>query len=261
MRPRRRLNRLAATAALATFLLAGCATYSENRREMALAHYKMGEAALQKGKGIEDEMNRRQAYPEFVQALEKYPDDPRFHIGLGNIFLYDRKYDEARKHYGEALRLEPGNPMAHQNLGQLLLATGKYREAIGELDLALANYAYQTPAFAHWNKGRAFVNLEEYAKAVDAFQSALNIIPELEGAWYYLGFCYEKMDRLADAEKALRRALELLPGSAPSHYRLGLVLSRQRKNKEAAEEFRKVLEIDPDGEESKNAKRYLSILQ
>ncbi len=242
----------------------GCAYHRENRKEMALAHYRMAEAYLQKGRGLGDEVNRRQAYPELIQAIEKDPANPDFHIQMGNIYLYDRKYDAAAAQYREALRLAPPDSAqganAHQNLGQAYLATAKYEDAIKEFDQALANYSYQTPTFAHFNKGRAYFELGDCKSALVPLRAALDIAPDFEAAWHLMGKCLEKENRLTDAERAFRRAVELLPSSAPNHYYLGLVLSRQKRKTEAGDEFRKVIELDPDGDLGKNASKYLSIL-
>lgn len=241
--------------------LAGCMAHSEKNKELALAHYRLGEAHLQKGRGIEDEMNRRQAYPEFVEAIKKDPDNPVFHLGLGNIYLYNLQYRDAKSQYEKVLRLDPDNPMAHQNLGQVYQAMEKYPEAIREFNLALANYAYQTPWMAHFNKGRTYFLLEEHEKAVKSFQAAVNTAPGWGAAWESLGLAMEKVGRLGEAEKAFRKTLEFLPDSVTSHYYLGLILYRKKQIPEAVSEFQKVLELEPEGELGKNAANYLSILE
>jgi tetratricopeptide (TPR) repeat protein len=252
---------LGAAFLLALIVASGCGTDAASRRDLAQAHYKLGDSRLKQGRGIDEEMNRRAAYPEIRKAIELDPDNPVYRIALGNIYLYDRKYDLAREQYLDALRLEPGNPFAHQNLGQVFWAEKKYLEAVREYDLALGNYAYPSPAFAHFNKGRAFLGLEDWNRAIESFRAALEIVPNLEGGWYLLGMALEKEGRLAEAERAFRKALEINADSARTRYDLGLVLSRQKRNAEAAAEFKRVTELDPDGDLGKYAARYLSILK
>jgi tetratricopeptide (TPR) repeat protein len=151
--------------------------------------------------------------------------------------------------------------MAHQNLGQVFLLRGDNEAAIAEFDQALADYNYQTPHMAHFNKGRAYSGLGHWPEAVNSFRAALNIVPAFEGAWYLMGIALEKQNRLLEAEKAFRSAISILPDSSPSHYQLGLILFRQKKMAEARAEFQRVVDLDPEGEMGRNAARYLSILK
>jgi tetratricopeptide (TPR) repeat protein len=247
--------------ALGVLILTGCTAYQKNKQELARAHYNLGDAELRKERGIDNELNRRRAYPEFVKAVELDPGNPLYRIGLGNIHLYNRKLEEARKQYEEAIRLDPDNAMARQNLGQVYMANKEYNKALAQFDMALSNYSYPTPEIAYWSKGRAYFLMGNCREAMASFKAALEIAPAMEGAWYQLGVCQEREGLLEAARKSLSRALELLPESAPSHYYLGLVYFRQEKHREAVEEFQKVVELAPGSEFGKNAARYLSILQ
>lgn len=240
--------------------LAGCTAHTEKRRELAMARYRLAQTYLQDG-GIENEMNRRKAYPELTRAIEMDRTNPLYHLALGNIYLYNQQYKAAEEQYKEVLTLDRENAMARQNLGQVYLAEKKYREAIAEFDLALRNYAYQTPWMAHFNKGRTYFILEEYDMAINSFKAAVDIAPDWAAAWQSLGRSLEKVARYQEAEGALRRSVELYPDSSESHYYLGLVLSYLKKVPEALEEFRKVLELDPGSDLAKNATRYLNILE
>ncbi len=242
-------------------LIPACAYHSENRKKMAAGYYNQAQIYLQKGRGVEDEMNRRGAFGPLKEAIERDPSNPDYHIDLGSIYLYDHRFDDARKEFAAALKLDPQNSMAHQNMGQLDLATDHFEDALKEFDLALADYSYQTPWIAHFNKGRTYFDLKKYAAAVDSFNSAVAVAPDWGIAWQFLGQALEKDNRLAEAEKAFRRALELMPDSVVGTYYLGLVYFRQKKNAEALEQFRKTVGLDPEGELGKNAAKYLSILR
>jgi tetratricopeptide (TPR) repeat protein len=246
----------------ALLMLSGCAAgHQAKREELASAHFRLGDAELRKGRGLESEMNRRRAYPEFIKAVDMDPDNPLYRVALGNVLLFNGDMEGAEKQFRRALKSDPDYSMARQNLGQIYLSKGKYAEAIVEFDRALNNYAYAHPETAYYNKGRAYYLLGDCLKAAEAFKGALKIIPSFEGAWFQLGLCQEKEGLLDEAGESFKRALALLPESAPSHYYLGLVLFRQKNRDAAVIEFRKVVELAPKSDLGKNAARYLSILE
>jgi TolB-like protein/DNA-binding winged helix-turn-helix (wHTH) protein len=84
------------------------------------------------------------------------------------------------------------------------------------------------------------------AKASTAVARALELDPDLAGAYLARGLIYEvlKWD-WAEAERAFRRSIELNPGLSETRFEYGQLLLRMARFDEAHQEMRRAIELDP----------------
>lgn len=248
-------------AVLALLTLAGCAGISAARKESADAHYRMATAYLQQAGGIQNEVNRRTAYAELIEAIRLDPENAGYHKDLGTIYFYNQEYGTAERETRKALTLNPNLAEAQNNLGLIYLAQGRLPEAAQQFQKALNNLSYPTPEFAYNNLGKTNYLQGDYSAAVDTLKRSLAILPSNEEARFVLGMSYAKLGHLADAERAFRAALELRPDSPRTRYELGMVLFKLNRKEEAAEQFRAVVELDPKGQFGEQSGIYLKLLR
>src|SRR5262245_9185062 len=123
-------------AALFLSSLFGC------HRKSADDYLQAGDAAMQASKLADAEA----AYNEAVKVA---PDDPRVHIALGNLYVFEHKPQQAQVEFMKVIEFDPKNPAAHTALGNLYrdqqqfrLAEEQYRAAIA-LDHSRPNYHLQ----------------------------------------------------------------------------------------------------------------------
>jgi tetratricopeptide (TPR) repeat protein len=120
------------------------------------------------------------------------------------------RYADPVTFYRTAAALNPRAAAAHDNLGTVLAATpGRLPEAIAEFD------------------------------------QAVQIQPDLPGAYYNRGSAYLRIDRLPEARADLEQALRLQPGSPDVLTNLGVALARSGRLPEAIERYESALRIDP----------------
>ena len=91
------------------------------------------------------------------QALAVSPRNIPLLLMLGDAFLEQFSFDDARQVFGEVLAIEPGNPVARTQLAQLLEFEGRSSEAI----LRLEQVCGEHPLFAPAWKLRAKLALSE----------------------------------------------------------------------------------------------------
>ena len=89
--------------------------------EAPQAHYVLGLAARA-------ENNLDEAAPAFARVLQIDSSDPGAKIQLGQIYLQQRRFDEALKLFQEALAAEPHNVTAAYSVSLALMRTGKADE-------------------------------------------------------------------------------------------------------------------------------------
>ena len=97
---------LAAAAALGVALVGGC------HHETVDEYLSAGDAAMQKTELPQAEQN-------YQAAAKAAPNDPRVHIALGNLYVFEQKPTLAQVEFMRVLELEPNNVAAHSALGGL----------------------------------------------------------------------------------------------------------------------------------------------
>ncbi len=138
----------------------------------------------------------------------------------------------------------PGDALAQANVGHALLGQGKVREALPyclrsiELD--------PTKPQPHYNLGLAYEELQRWNPALEQFEIAAAINPELFYADFRAGRILDRLGHPAEAERWLRRALAIEPNYADTHGSLGVALAALGRPEQAIEEYRRSLALRPD---------------
>jgi Tfp pilus assembly protein PilF len=81
-------------------------------------------------------------------------------------------------------------------------------------------------------------------RAIDEFESAIRLRPEIIAPWVNAAFAYNQAGNAVKTEKYLRKAVSIDPNSAIAHQNLALFLGEQQRFKEAAEQYRSALILD-----------------
>ncbi len=184
-------------AVLAIVLAAGCSHKGVDD------YLQAGDTAMQSNK-ISD------AEKDYADAEKLAPNDPRVHVAMGNLYVFEHKPGPAQVEFMKVIELDPKNPAAHVALGNLYLdqeqdhlAEGQYRAAI-VLDPSRGNYYLQ------------------------------------------LANTLRKEGRPVDAESAIRTALGLDPRDAQAHLALANLLeSEPGRQSEGEAEMAAARAIDP----------------
>jgi Tfp pilus assembly protein PilF len=118
---------------------------------------------------------------------------------------------EARTSFANALSLEPANVYAHYNLGLIAQRTGDDVEAAKHYDAALET----DPDFTSALYNRAILlETSDLGRAVDLYQHAIEVEPDLAAAHMRLGFALLHLGRTAQAEVHLATGVRLDPAMA-----------------------------------------------
>ncbi|XP_011160221.1 peroxisomal targeting signal 1 receptor [Solenopsis invicta] len=145
---------------------------------------------------------KNEKYKHLAQGPEsnlKKDEHPNFSV---STLLYDKVYDEVKDLYIQAARMNPHD----------------------EID-----------ADVQCGLGILFNLSNDYNKAVDCFQAALQVRPDDSRLWNRLGATLANGQRSAEAVNAYHRALELSPGFIRARYNLGISCVNLAAYKEAGE--------------------------
>jgi tetratricopeptide (TPR) repeat protein len=131
-------------------------------------------------------------------------------LRMGNIYLAQRKFDQALNSFKQATLLDPNSADAHNNLG----------EALGEL--------------------------KQYKPAIESFNRAVALDPKLLKARYNLAISYSRMGSQKYAEFVFRNLIKSNRDYSLAYDGLAVTLSRAGRAKEALPLHERAIELSPN---------------
>lgn len=113
------------------------------------------------------------------------------------------------------------------------------------------------PDWMRWNNaGISFMNEQQYAYALNAFEHVVKLRPNYKDGWVNIGIDYLAWERYALARAPLEKALALRPNDARALYYMALVERRARHTRAEDIDLEKVIEQYPD---CRQARRKLGV--
>ncbi len=184
------------------------------------------------------------AMAEFEAALELDPKNVNVHNSLGVCLGQMGDFERALAHFNTARALDPEDPMAWYNTGLVYKLKKDNDKALefflraGEIDGTLFEAAFQTGKI-YFEK-----NLPEIGKQY--YQKAIDLKPENDLNYRFLGECYTEVGRIDDAVAAYKKAILEHPNDAGALSALGRLFDEKGENPEIALLFcRQSVDIAP----------------
>ncbi len=148
--------------------------------------------------------------------------------------------------FQHAIDVTPNNWGAEYYLGNYLMKTaGRRGEAVDHFEAALR--INPDLAVAHNNIGLCMVEADLYSAAIPHFEKALRIQPDFGEAGNNLGWCLNKAGRYADAIPYLQAAVRVEPNQAGFRFNLASAFEKLPDHQpEAITEYQAALRLRPD---------------
>lgn len=159
-------------------------------------------------------------------VVQKSPLKTGGYNSLGVAYKERGLSGEAKKYFDMALRLDPYNFEAHNNLGNIYIFEGKYDEAIAhyEIILSASNDGTVMPGHfsdLYYNVGIAYGSKGETDKAIGYYKKAIRINPNNVDAYNNLGVCYFSQGLVDKAIEQYLTAVRLDPNHIYAYFNLG----------------------------------------
>lgn len=120
--------------------------------------------------------------------------------------------------------------------GQRLFMSGRIRESIDQFSQALAGGHPEVPT--RLSRGAAYINTQEFDKALADLNAVLAVEPDNERAHYYRGIVLLNMEEFEKAADDFNRTIAKNPKRGPAFLGRGLALSEIGKEEEALQDFK-----------------------
>ncbi|HEV3116898.1 MAG TPA: tetratricopeptide repeat protein [Gemmataceae bacterium] len=214
---------------------------------------RLAEALLAQGQ-------RREAHEMFLLVLTRDPDNPRAHLGLGQLLCQENDSANSLKHLERAAASVLTQQRARMMMSEIRRSQGDAAAAEREQRLAAALPAdpeapdpfleemarLRVGKQAQLARASSLLEQDRVAEAVAILQQLVRQYPDLASAWLGLGRGLIQQKRYGAAEQALRRAARLDPARAQVQFYLGVALSQQGRVRDATAFFKRATELRPD---------------
>lgn len=114
----------------------------------------------------------------------------------GNNYYEDGKFDNAEYAYKRAALEDPTSVKANYNLGNALYKQKRYKESISHYNRSAEVATSKTDKHsAFHNAGNAYLEEQDYGKAVESFKNALRNDPHDESTRYNLAYAKKMLEK------------------------------------------------------------------
>ncbi|GIK39967.1 MAG: hypothetical protein BroJett011_38000 [Chloroflexota bacterium] len=163
------------------------------------------------------------ALADYNQAIEADPLYPPAYYNRGRLYGLQKKYDAAIADLQKSIELAPlfFGYRANGNIGLIYHLQGEYAKALDAFATAISYD--DSKADTYYLRGETYTAMEDYEAAISDYQAALNRFPNYNQAYQGLGYASYKIGQLDQAQEALNKALEISSNSPMTHFYLMLV--------------------------------------
>ncbi len=169
------------------------------------------DALFQLGMCYRDMALYPQATDTFTRALQIKPDDSAIYYQLGMVAMEQGYNQNAEKQFLEGLKLAPEHAGILTALGHLYLQMERPQQAIERLCQAIK---YQEDFPESWYElGRARMKTREWRLALEAFEKASALQPDISSVYSAMAFCYQRMNKKQESRQKVGMALQLDPNN------------------------------------------------
>lgn len=199
--------------------------------------YLLGETYLKLGQADE-------ARKTIAQLDQISSNDFRTQTGIGVLLARYRLYDDAIHHFQNALRANADSDDAKFDLADAYFRKGLYSDAFATAQTMSAAGKQDDACLALL--GDIYAHLDDAAKAVEIFRSAIVRNPDNDQYYLSLTLVQLRDNDLDGAEQTLQKGLARIPGSGKILWGMGIVSVLQGKTAQAAERLERAVDLLPE---------------
>ncbi len=139
------------------------------------------------------------------------PEIHLLHLNSGNAAFESGDYAAAASHYEALLAKQPDNPDARLGLANVYLMERRLDEAVAELDKM--DLEGITDPIVFYNIGSLFFDQGQAAQAATYYQRSVELDPNFADAYMQLGLCFIQQGKMEAARPHLEKVIALDPES------------------------------------------------
>lgn len=189
-----------------------------------------------------DETSKAQRF--LVKVTELSPENIEAYALLSSVYTKDRDYQSAISAFKKVIELEENRYQAHYGLGLVYLKTRNLKEGATALERAIE----LKPDYkeAHYYLGNAYEELKEYPKAAAVYETFVSLNPESPWTGYLrLGLIRMGLNEFDKAIVAFQKAVEEKPEDIKINYNLAQAYQKAGQYEKAEEAYGTLAQLNP----------------
>ncbi len=195
--------------------------------------------------GIELHQNKKypEAVKEFLRAIEKDHNNPKYYSNLASTYIEMKRYKEAKKVLEQGIDVDPSFANFYRLLGSIYYQEEYFRKAGAYYQEAinLGNTSFQD----YLNVGYCYDNLGNFKEALSYFKEAEKLNPTHFEIMFTVGLTYFKANNNDKAIEYFKKLHGLKPEHTATLYNLSAIYLRTGQFKEALDYALKIVELKP----------------
>lgn len=229
------------------------------------------EKHFEKGKEYFNSQKYDDAINEFIEAIDDDENNLLYYYYLGGAYFYSEQYDEALNAFNKMIQIDSDSVEAYEGRANVYYMQGRMEEAktnflmVGKKYLYNEEYDKAKDAFnraieidknygeAYFYLGRIEWNLSNYAAAITEFDKAVNLGFVDYSVYNDRGYAKYLLKKYEEAIEDFDKAIKTNPTEASAYMWRGESYFSLGENKKARDDFTKYLELEEDlDEKTKN---------
>lgn len=170
-------------------------------------------------------------------------DSPEFFLRQAGEDLEKEDYAEAERKFIKVLEKDPKSELAYMGLGKLYLAQKKFSDAVETYKFLVKHFPENDSHCA--SLGQAYHGQKLYDKAVESYERAIELAPKSARRYVNLGLTLEAQKHLEEAILNYRRAVEMEKDNTQFLLVLSEALTKKGEKEEAAALLEHILILEP----------------
>ncbi|MAQ31198.1 MAG: hypothetical protein CMD26_00465 [Flavobacteriales bacterium] len=164
---------------------------------------------------MKNDFMKYKSFKKIVKSsLSIHPEEPIFHLILGDIYGKEKLYETAIKHYHSSLYSGLiKDDYIYNKLVQMYWQQEKYNDVLKTVDEAISRFPFNTEFYYY--KGLSLLNQEKYLETIETLLKGKDFIFENERLisdfYSIIGDAYHKMENHSESDQAYIKALKHNP--------------------------------------------------
>lgn len=184
------------------------------------------------------------AEKEISDYLSDHEDDLQMRAALGDLYLLQKKGDEAKAHYEKIIEQAPENPLGYLRLSRMHALQGDRAKGLAVLEKGYAKNSDSLPLLS--TLVQFYIAEKKFDRAVTLCEKRIGRDPSDAFTYNLLGRVYLAEKKFEAAEQAFARAIDLRPEWLAPHNNLASLYVLKGNPEEAIRKFEETLAANPD---------------
>lgn len=229
-------------ACLALSVLSGCTANADSGKVPITTSSETAKENYIKGRDLQEKLRATEARPYFEKAVAEDEDFAMAHLNLAftapsakDFFaslekaasLADKVSDGERLFILASQAIVNGDPAMQ----------GEYCKQLVE--------KFPKDERAQNNLGTHYFGQQDWQKAINAYEVAVQINPDFSQPYNQLGYSYRFLGNYDEAEKVFKKYIEIIPNDPNPYDSYAELLMKTGRYKESIENYKKALEVNP----------------